>query len=329
MNIEERDTAAGDPRCRSQAAARPRRRQQPAPARRRPPRLPGLLDALRSIGFDGWLTLECALDEPVETTLRGSARALRGAWERLDVAGATNRARGGGTMCPPHRLPPRGRRSLRRPTLAPRSGFQPQLARITSYRDLNHNGRLDPYEDARLPVEDRVADLLARMTIEEKVGLMFQPWTRMNRDGTIARRTEGPGLETASALIGKRGITHLHVLFDLAPPRKAAQWQNAIQRLAEETRLGIPVTLSSDPRQVSPTTLARACARQASRVGPSRSASARSGTSSSSVPSPRRSARSTARLVYASRCIRWPILRPIRGGLEPRGRSEAIDLLLP
>jgi beta-glucosidase len=122
------------------------------------------------------------------------------------------------------------------------------VARTTSYRDLNHNGRLDPYEDARLPVEDRVADLLPRMTIEEKVGLMFQPWTRMNRDGTVARRTEGPGLETASALIRNRGITHLHVLFDLAPPREAAQWQNAIQRLAEETRLGIPVTLSSDPR---------------------------------------------------------------------------------
>jgi beta-glucosidase len=122
------------------------------------------------------------------------------------------------------------------------------MAGTISYRDLNGNGRLDPYEDGRLPVEDRVSDLLARMTIEEKVGLMFQPWTRMNRDGGIARRTEGPGLETAPALIGKRGINHLHVLFDLAPARKAARWQNAIQRLAQETRLGIPVTLSSDPR---------------------------------------------------------------------------------
>ena len=117
-----------------------------------------------------------------------------------------------------------------------------------SYRDLNRNGQLDPYEDSSLPVDARVADLLLRMTIEEKVGLMFQPWTRMNRNGSIARRTEGPGLETAPELIGSRLINHLHVLFDLAPPRKAAQWQNEIQRLAAETRLGIPVTLSSDPR---------------------------------------------------------------------------------
>ncbi|MFN8222007.1 MAG: glycoside hydrolase family 3 N-terminal domain-containing protein [Gaiellales bacterium] len=122
------------------------------------------------------------------------------------------------------------------------------MSRPHPYRDLNRNGRLDPYEDPRVPVEQRVDDLLARMTVAEKVGLMFQPWTRMNRDGTIARRTEGPGLETATQLVGDRAITHLHLLFDLAPPRRAAVWQNRIQRLAEETRLGIPVTLSSDPR---------------------------------------------------------------------------------
>ncbi len=37
-----------------------------------------------------------------------------------------------------------------------------------SFRDLNKNGRLDPYEDPRRPVEERVADLLAQMTLEEK-----------------------------------------------------------------------------------------------------------------------------------------------------------------
>jgi beta-glucosidase len=119
---------------------------------------------------------------------------------------------------------------------------------MTSYRDLNHNGRLDPYEDIRRPVDERVDDLVEQMTIEEKAGLMFQPWVRMNRDGTIARRTEGPGLETAPMLIEERSINHLHVLFNLAPPRQAASWQNRIQELADATRLGIPVTLSSDPR---------------------------------------------------------------------------------
>jgi beta-glucosidase len=29
-----------------------------------------------------------------------------------------------------------------------------------AYRNLNKNGRLDPYEDPRLPIEERVEDLL-------------------------------------------------------------------------------------------------------------------------------------------------------------------------
>jgi len=41
------------------------------------------------------------------------------------------------------------------------------------FRDLNKNGSLDPYEDWRLPVEQRVADLVSRMTLEEKTGLMI------------------------------------------------------------------------------------------------------------------------------------------------------------
>jgi hypothetical protein len=41
-----------------------------------------------------------------------------------------------------------------------------------SFKDLNRNGVLDPYEDWRRPVGTRVADLLSRMTLEEKAGLM-------------------------------------------------------------------------------------------------------------------------------------------------------------
>ena len=94
MNIEERDVAqsirAAGARLRHVHAADSNRRQ-PGAGRLD---VPAMLDALRSIGFDGWLALECFLDDPVETTLRDSTRALRGAWERLDAAGATNRARG-------------------------------------------------------------------------------------------------------------------------------------------------------------------------------------------------------------------------------------------
>ena len=36
-----------------------------------------------------------------------------------------------------------------------------------TFKDLNRNGVLDPYEDWRLPVEKRVADLVSRMTLEE------------------------------------------------------------------------------------------------------------------------------------------------------------------
>jgi hypothetical protein len=42
-----------------------------------------------------------------------------------------------------------------------------------AFRDRNHNGRLDPYEDRRLPEAARVADLIGRMTLEEKVGTLL------------------------------------------------------------------------------------------------------------------------------------------------------------
>jgi len=40
------------------------------------------------------------------------------------------------------------------------------------FKDMNHNGKLDPYEDWRLSPETRAADLVARMRIEDVAGLM-------------------------------------------------------------------------------------------------------------------------------------------------------------
>jgi beta-glucosidase len=42
-----------------------------------------------------------------------------------------------------------------------------------SFKDLNDNGILDPYEDWRLDAETRVNDLLPRMSRSEKAGLML------------------------------------------------------------------------------------------------------------------------------------------------------------
>jgi beta-glucosidase len=38
------------------------------------------------------------------------------------------------------------------------------------FKDLNGNGKLDPYEDWRLTVEQRVDDLVSKMSLEEKPG---------------------------------------------------------------------------------------------------------------------------------------------------------------
>src|SRR5689334_22167344 len=37
-----------------------------------------------------------------------------------------------------------------------------------AYMDLNHNGRMDAYENPDLPIERRIDDLLSKMTLEEK-----------------------------------------------------------------------------------------------------------------------------------------------------------------
>lgn len=54
-----------------------------------------------------------------------------------------------------------------------------------AFRDLNHNGVLDPYEDARLSPEERTTDLLGRLSLAEKVGLMFHTVIETGPNGTV------------------------------------------------------------------------------------------------------------------------------------------------
>ena len=116
-----------------------------------------------------------------------------------------------------------------------------------TFRDLNGNGLLDPYEDPSRPVEERVADLLTQMTLEEKAGLMFHPPILMNGDGTLIQDGSDFLRRNTDELVVNRHLNHFNIYY--APePRLHAEWQNRMQHLAESSRLGIPVTISSDPR---------------------------------------------------------------------------------
>lgn len=105
-----------------------------------------------------------------------------------------------------------------------------------------------PYRDPALPVAERVADLLGRMSLAEKAGQMFQTMVEVGPGGTLADEPSDHGMPGTSELVLDRHLTHLNVL--AAPPtaREFAAWHNRLQRLAADTRLGIPVTIASDPR---------------------------------------------------------------------------------
>ena len=116
-----------------------------------------------------------------------------------------------------------------------------------TFRDLNKNNLLDVYEDHRLSSEIRVNDLLARMTTEEKVGQMFHPPFTLNPDllmliYEIAIR----GNKLTEAKIVFDNITHFN-LYGNPSPSELAKKINYFQQIASKTRLGIPITISSDP----------------------------------------------------------------------------------
>ncbi|MDG2304409.1 MAG: glycoside hydrolase family 3 N-terminal domain-containing protein [Candidatus Binatia bacterium] len=115
-----------------------------------------------------------------------------------------------------------------------------------SVRDLNRNGRVDPYEDPTQPLERRVEDLLGQMNIAEKVGLMFQPPIFLGSDGHLVGNPFQQGFSTVDA-VALRQFRAFNIV-NAGSPREMAAWNNRLQEMAERSRLGIPVTISSDPR---------------------------------------------------------------------------------
>lgn len=130
-----------------------------------------------------------------------------------------------------------------------------------AFKDLNRNGVLDPYEDWRLPVEQRAKDLASKLTVEEIAGLMLY-----SSHQSIPARAGGYFAGTYGGKPFKEGETdptaltdqqqkflqtdHLrHVLItSVQTPEVAARWNNRMQAFCERVGKGIPANNSSDPR---------------------------------------------------------------------------------
>src|SRR5258708_18696290 len=120
-----------------------------------------------------------------------------------------------------------------------------------SYKDLNKNGKLDVYEDGRQPVSVRVNDLLGQMSLEEKAGMLFINGARVNDDGSIQDKP-ARGMcafaPNALNLVKQKKMNHFN-LWAVPAPEALARWYNSMQHyMQDSTRLGIPMTIASDPR---------------------------------------------------------------------------------
>lgn len=143
------------------------------------------------------------------------------------------------------------------------------------FKDLNKNGKLDKYEDWRLPQEVRVKDLISQMTLEEKIGFMIISTTRMG--GDLAFQQNAPRTEITSSfneedliqpnnmftrkplpvpMMSSAGTTKGVMTYNLrhfilranTSAKTIADWSNNLQALCETSRLGIPAIVASNPR---------------------------------------------------------------------------------
>ena len=133
------------------------------------------------------------------------------------------------------------------------------------YKDSNGNGELDPYENWELSDEERAKDLVTRMTIDEKIGMMLirsrglginvadKSQTAMDglldeveslKDTSIFGTTSTLG---SVATIQEQHLRHF-ILRQNPTPSQLAQWVNAMNQIAEETPNGIPVIIDSNSR---------------------------------------------------------------------------------
>ena len=107
-------------------------------------------------------------------------------------------------------------------------------------------GRTPIYPDPKRPIEDRIDDLMSRMTLKEKVGQLNQPCVYVDQLGRdIPSKTEACKRFAAGTYTNEIGpacgffTLADQILHESA--RQQAEYFNEVQRIASRTRLKIPV----------------------------------------------------------------------------------------
>jgi beta-glucosidase len=166
------------------------------------------------------------------------------------------------------------RAAIKQPLLGHRSANILTINNL-QFKDLNRNGKLDKYEDWRLPYSIRAKDLINKMSVEQKVGFMLISSTRLKNDWSFeAPKTKDPitsdfneeDLVQTTNMFSKqplpipmmaaagttKGVTQYHlrhfILRANTSTKTIAEWSNKLQALCESDGLGIPAIVSSNPR---------------------------------------------------------------------------------
>jgi len=109
------------------------------------------------------------------------------------------------------------------------------------FRDLDDDGRLQPFEDWRLPERCRAQDLVTRMTVPQKVGLMSE--STYVGDGTA----DGSIPPAVTDTIVNGHVRQALIRLGARSAAELAVYLNNVQVLAESQPLAIPVVITADP----------------------------------------------------------------------------------
>ena len=123
--------------------------------------------------------------------------------------------------------------------------WQTSFLTVLLFLGISFSTQAQDYRDASVSIDQRISDLMERMTIEEKVGQMTQlNITLINRTGV--QRDVNLDPEKARNLILNHHIGSF-LNGEAVPPQQWVEYTRELQRIAvEESRLGIPIIYGID-----------------------------------------------------------------------------------